>query len=118
MRWRAMFGSFMALCWVLAPLAASAAEDVEAQLQAMQERMDQLEARLDSTTDQLAEANQKLGEQHTMIERAARTEPNSGAVSFLESLEVGGWLAADYWYNFNHPSNERTVDGNIGTVGQ
>jgi hypothetical protein len=113
-----MFGLFLALCWVLTPLAASAAGDVEAQLHAMQERMDQLEARLDSTTDQLAEANQKLGEQHTMIERAAKTEPNSGAIAFLESLEIGGWLATDYWYNFNHPSNERTVDGNTGTVGQ
>ncbi len=54
---RAMIGSFTALCCASLSLAAIAADDVEARLEAMQDRMSQLEARLDATTDQLAVAN-------------------------------------------------------------
>ena len=116
---RAIIASFTAVCWVSVPLAATAAEDdVEARLEAMQERMNQLEDRLELTTDQLTEANQRLGEQRSMLEKAAQTGPSSGAAAFLDSLEIGGWLSTSYWYNINHPSNDRLVDGNIGTVGQ
>ena len=116
---RAIIGSFTVLCWFLLPTAAFAAEDdVEARLEAMQERMNQLEDRLELTTDQLEEANQRLGEERSMLEKAAQTGPSSSTAAFLDSLEIGGWLAADYWYNLNSPANERLQDGNVGTVGQ
>ncbi len=107
------------LCWFFVPAAAFATdEEVEAQLEAMQERMSQLEDRLDLTTDQLAEANQRLGEQRSMLEKAAQTGPSSSTAAFVDSLEIGGWLSADFWYNLNSPANERLEDGNIGAVGQ
>ena len=116
---RAIIGSFGMLCWFFVPAAAFATdEEVEAQLEAMQVRMSQLEDRLDLTTDQLAEANQRLGEQRSMLEKAAQTGESSGTAAFLDSLEIGGWLAADYWYNVNSPANERLQDGNVGSVGQ
>ncbi len=116
---RAIVGSFTMLCWFLVPAAAFAAEDdVEAQLEAMQERMNQLEDRLELTTDQLAEANQRLGEQRSILEKAAQSGPSSSTAAFLDSLEIGGWLSADFWYNLNSPANERLEDGNIGAVGQ
>jgi hypothetical protein len=107
------------LCWFSIPAATFAAEgDVEAQLQAMQERMNQMEARLEATTDQLAEAEQRLGEQEGILEKAAQTGSSSSTAALLDSLEIGGWLSADFWYNVNQPANERLQDGNVGAVGQ
>ena len=115
MIWRAVIGSFTVLCWFLVPAAAFAAEEeVEAQLAAMQKRMDQLEQRLELTTDQLEEANQQLGDQRSILEKAAQSQPSSGSAAFLDSLEIGGWLSADFWYNLNSPANERLEDGNVG----
>jgi hypothetical protein len=113
-----MIGSLTALCCLSLPLAVAAADDVEAQLGAMQERMSQLEDRLEATEDQLARANERLGEQRSVLEKAVQTGPSSGVTAFLESLEIGGWVSASYWYNFNDPSNDRLIDANVGTVGQ
>ena len=116
---KAIVGSFAVLCsFIVADVAFTAEDDVQAQLEAMQQRMNQLEDRLEMTTDQLAEANQRLGEQHTMLEKAAKTGESSGTAAFLDSLELGGWLSADFWYNLNSPANERLQDGNIGVGGQ
>jgi hypothetical protein len=116
---RAIVGSFTVLCsFLVAAVAFTAEDDVQAQLEAMQQRMNQLEDRLELTTDQLAEANQRLGEQHTILEKAAQTGESSGTAAFLDSLEIGGWLAADYWYNVNSPANERLQDANVGVGGQ
>jgi hypothetical protein len=100
------------------PVAAIAADDVEAQLEAMQKRMGELEARLDATTDQLEAANYQLGEQRGIIDKAVQTGPSHGLTAFLESLEFAGWVSASYWYNFNDPSNDRLVGANTGTIGQ
>jgi len=113
-----MIGWFTVLCWVSLPLAVSAADDVEAQLGVMQERMSQLEDRLEATEDQLTVANERLGEQRSMLEKAAQTGPSSGLAAFLESIEIGGWVSASYWYNLNDPSNDRLMNANVGTVGQ
>jgi len=98
--------------------AAAAADDLETRLGAMQERMSQLEGRLEATEDELVRANQQLGEHRTLVEKAAQTGPSSQVASFLDSLEFGGWVSASYWYNFNDPSNDRLVGANVGTVGQ
>jgi hypothetical protein len=115
---RAMIGGFTLICLASVPLAAAATDDMEAQLGAMQERMSRLEARLVATEDQLARANQRLGEQHSMLEKAAQTGSSSGVSAFLESLEIGGWVSASYWYNLDDPSNDRLIGANVGTVGQ
>ena len=115
---RAMIGWFTVLCWVSLPLAVSAADDVEARLEAMQERMNRLEARLEVTTEQLELANEQLGERRSTLEKAVQTGPSSGVAAFLESIEIGGWVSASYWYNLNDPSNDRLMNANVGTVGQ
>ena len=102
----AMIGAFTLLCCASLPLAVAAVDDVEARLEGMQERMSQLESRLEATEDELVRARHQLGEQRSVIEKAVQTGPNSGAIAFLESLEIGGWVSASYWYNFNDPSND------------
>ncbi len=97
------------------------ADQVEEQLQQMQERLGQLEDRLQATTDRLEAANQRAEQQQELIERAGiadGTGATSGLASFLETLEVGGWVNASYWYNTNDPDNNNLDDfPNTGLFG-
>ncbi len=102
MRKRFVLGLLAAALFVV-PKVTSASEDVAAQLQAMQDRMNQLEQRLEATSDELAVANARVEEQHYLIESsgiADGTANSSGLSSFLESVEMGGWISASYVYNF------------------
>ncbi|MHC5035556.1 MAG: outer membrane beta-barrel protein, partial [Planctomycetota bacterium] len=90
---------------VLAPSLATA-DEVQDQLLLMQERMTQLEDRLQATSDELAAANQRADAQHKLIERAGLSDDRaaaSGVAAFLETLEIGGWVSASYNYNLDDP---------------
>ena len=104
---------------VLLPWAAGASDsDVEAQLKAMQQRMSQLEDKLQSTTDQLDQANERLGVQESLIQRAAiDQEASSGIASFLDTLEIGGWIAGSYNFNFRDPNPGNFAGFNTGSAG-
>jgi hypothetical protein len=115
---RTIIGSFTALCCVSLPFTVVAADDVEAQLGAMQKRMSHLESRLEATEEELTQAKERLGEQRILLEKAAETGSNSGLTGLFDSLEIGGWVSASYWYNFNDPRNERLIGANVGSVGQ
>ena len=111
---RGWFAGLAALA-LLVPGGAFAADDVEAQLRAMQERMGQLEDRLEATTDQLSAANQKLTAQQTLIERVELDQKaSSGLAEFFETIEIGGWLSASYFYNFNDPDGRALAGSNTG----
>ena len=93
---------------------AGSAADVEETLRQMQQRMAEMEARLDATTDELEAANERVEQQQELIHNAGLAEPqgsSSGLASFLETIEIGGWVAASYFYNFNDPSGN-----NLGGV--
>jgi len=91
--------------FVAAPYQARA-DDVAAQLERMQERMNQLEDQLDATNDQLAASEARAAEQQRLIERAGLEDRSavSGLARFLEMTEISGFIAASYNYNFAHPS--------------
>ncbi len=109
-------------CWIglwvgalLLPLAATAEDDVAAQLRAMQDRMGQLEDRLESTSDQLSAANEQLTAQQSLIERVELDQQTSaGLAQFLDTLEIGGWVSASYLYNFNDPDGRALGGANTG----
>lgn len=89
----------------LAP-AATMADEVNEQLKQMQDRMTQLEDRLAAAADSLEAANQRADQQAQLIERAGLNgapTASSGLASFLESIEIGGWIAGSYFYNFDKP---------------
>lgn len=99
-----------------------AAEDasVEAQLRQMQERMSRVEDRLEATTDELQAAEQRVAEQERVIREEGLAEGSgavSGAAEFLESIEIGGWAAASYNYNFNAPDGRELPGSNQGATG-
>jgi hypothetical protein len=109
-----------ALALLAAPQVAGADPGVEEQLRAMQQRMEQLETRLDATTDELEAANRRVEQQSQLIEQSGLADANgtaSGVASFLESLEIGGWVAGSYWWNFEDPNGESLASANQGITG-
>jgi len=75
----------------------ASASDVEAELQAMQERIEQLEG------ERLSEANSFAAEQAS----------GSGLSSMLENTEMAGWVAASYNYNFEGFKNSAGTTNNV-----
>jgi len=89
---------------VLAVPQLAIADDVEAQLRQMQERMSELENKLQATNDELENSKQKVDQQEKLIEKAGLDESRgaaSGLAEFLNSVEIDGFIAASYNYNFN-----------------
>src|SRR5215831_9822663 len=111
----AMFG----FAWSGFSLSAKADDDTQVQLKAMQDRMQAME-------DQLQAANKRVDEQQDLIQRSGLTETRgatSGLPGFLGSIDIGGWVAASYFYNVNDPNDHNNPDGgltntNIGFSGQ
>jgi hypothetical protein len=104
------------LGFVLAPMT-SQADDVQDRMQRMEDRMAEMEDRLQATNDQLEAANDVVGRQQEIIDRsgiADQTAGSSGVAAFLDSLELGGWLAGSYFYNFNDPNGENIGGANQG----
>jgi len=87
-------------------------DEVQDQLQAMQDRMAQLEAELERS-------NQQVERQQSMMEDAGMGEGSalSGLSSFLEKTEIGGWVSASYFWNFNDPSTGYNGGQNNGSFG-
>ena len=101
---------------VLVPALAQA-DDIATQLQAMQERMDQLEERLEATGEELDAANDRVEQQEVLINEAGLADPSgssSSLMSFVDTIEMSGWLSVSWWYNFNNPDNDDATGGNIG----
>src|SRR5271157_4918581 len=95
----------------------AAADDVQNQLTQMQQRMNQLEDRLQATTDQLQATEKKSEEQQQIIDRAGLKDTKTGTskiASFLDTLTIGGWASASYWYNANNPASGNLKNANTG----
>ena len=106
-----------AIALLLAPAVSATEADVAAELQAMRERMNQLEQRLEATSDELADANARVEEQHQLIERSGLADgeaTTSGLASFLENVEMGGWISGSYVYNFEGQNDEALGGANSG----
>ena len=119
-RWTATLLAFAMLAFVgLAPSAKADDDSTQAQLKAMQDRMQSME-------DQLQAANKRVDEQQDLIQRSGLSETrgaSSGLPGFLGSLDISGWAAASYFYNVNDPNDHQNPDGglkntNIGYSGQ
>jgi hypothetical protein len=117
MRWHRKLLTLAALGALSAPQL-SAADDVQVQdqLQQMQQRMNQLEDRLQATTDQLQATEKKSEEQQQTIDRAGLTNAkgSSKIAAFLDTLTIGGWASASYWYNANNPASGNLKNANTG----
>ncbi len=89
------------------------ATDVEAEIRQMQDRLSEIESQLDTTNEELAEANATVANQQATIE-AAGLEERQGASAlsaFIESTDISGWIAASYNYNFKGTSSSLMAAG-------
>jgi hypothetical protein len=97
------------------------ADDVEAQLQQMQKRMSELESKLQATNDDLETSRQKVDQQEALLKKAGLDESRgaaSGLAEFLDKVEIDGFVAASYNYNFNNlKDGDVTQPGVIGDFG-
>jgi len=97
------------------PAAAAAGDDeMQEQLWLMQQKLKQMEDQLDATNRRLSDAQRQL---QNMPEPAApATGLPSGVAGFLNDLEIGGWVAGSYLYNFDDPDGRDLGGFNAGTV--
>lgn len=90
---------------VLAAQMGAADDSVQEQLRLMQQRMAEMEDRLESTSDELRSAKATVDQQQDMLSDAGLIDGDdrgarSGAGSFFEMVDVGGVVAASYNYRF------------------
>ena len=116
MRWHRRLLALAAVGALGAPQVA-AADDVQNQLQQMQQQLNKLEDRLQATTDQLQATEKKSEEQQELINKAGLTDNKAGSskiAAFLDTLTIGGWASASYWYNANNPASGNLKNANTG----
>lgn len=104
----------VAVAYAIAPTASADDAQVQEQLKQMQERLMLLEDKLTNTTDQLGAAQQQVNQQKQVMSNAGLQVDDAGASgvdSFLQSLEIGGWVNISYWHNFNDPGNGEGCPG-------
>jgi hypothetical protein len=112
--------SLIGLAMFALPMSASAStsSDVDAKFRAMEARMTELEDKLESANDQLESAADRLQNQQVVIDRVQTdVEASSGLASFLDTLEIGGWVSASYTYNFADVDGSSLAGSNSGAVG-
>ena len=108
MRSKLMIFAMVVASVVLASQMATAAEadSVQEQLRLMEQRMAEMEDRLQATSQELKTAKATVDEQQGLLSDAGLVEKDdravrSGVGAFLEMVDVSGVVAASYNYRFN-----------------
>ena len=81
--------------------------DVDARFAEMQARIEQLEQKLAAQSQELAAAKQAAP-----AAAAALPDVAADAPSFFDTINVSGFVAASYFYNFNHPDGDSLSGSN------
>ena len=94
------------------------ADAVEEQLQQMQQRMSELEDKLQATNDELETSKAKVDQQQELIEKAGIDEvrgAGSGmpAIEYLKLIEIDGFVAASFNWNFHNLGDEDTAQEDL-----
>ena len=107
MRFMSRMVALTGACLLAVAGVAIADENVEAQLEQLNDRMEQLEG-------QLEDANARVEAQEEVIRDAQLDEerPGRNALSpFIESTEISAWVAASYNINFRNPGKSGAAAG-------
>ena len=83
-----------------------ASQDVKSELAEMRGLVNQLQQQVTAQDEQLQAQGQQLDEAQAVVLRAQQdVSAVSGLSSFLNSVEIDGWVAGSYAYNTNKPDN-------------
>jgi hypothetical protein len=115
-RW-AVRSALGAACVLLCAGPAGADEMSDAELTELGE-MRALVLELRQQVDAQAEQIEAQGNAiHEAREREAKRGNLSGLDPFFSSIEIGGWVATSWWYNFNDPPGHALTGANQGAGG-
>jgi hypothetical protein len=134
---RRLFFGFAACAgalWLLGGTASAEAEDaapaddmralvrqLEARVDAQARRIDAQDQQLRATRDELDASKGEVTRQNQLLEKAGiERQGGSGLSGFFSAVEVSGWVAADWFWNFNDPSEDVLgfgVDDEDGPIG-
>jgi hypothetical protein len=102
--------------FLAAPMATAA--DVQEQLRLMEQRMAEMEDRLQATSDELNTAKTTVEEQQDLLTDAGLAADDrgirSGVGKFLKEVDISGVAAASYNYRFLGPDDDVSNGGNVG----
>jgi len=83
-----------------------ASQDVKSELAEMRGLVNQLQQQVTAQDEQLQAQGQQLDEAQAVVLRAQEdVSAVSGLSSFLNSVEIDGWVAGSYAYNTNEPND-------------
>jgi hypothetical protein len=104
--------------FLVAPMATAADAQVQEQLRLMEQRMAEMEDRLQATSKELDTAKTKVAEQQTVLTDAGLAADEkgirSGVGDFLKQIDFSGVVAASYNYRFLGPDDDQLVGANSG----
>jgi hypothetical protein len=99
----------------------AAADQVQEQLRLMEQRMAEMEDRLQATSDELRSAKATVDEQQGLLSSAGLVENadeeeglRSRVGNFLEMVDISGVVAASYNYRFIDHGDNNLAGGNVG----
>jgi len=110
----------MAACMLMVGAPAAFADDVSDELAQMRDLVEQLKGQVEAQSEQIEHQGEVIRE--ARLEQARQSENSrfgaSGIAAFLQRIEVEGWVAGSYFWNFNEPSGGGIpVAGNSGASG-
>jgi hypothetical protein len=89
-------------------------EASDAELAELRALVVQLQQQVDAQTEQIEAQGNAIDEAQ---KRENTREARSGLDPFFSSIEIGGWLATSWWYNFNDPPGHSLTNANQGAGG-
>jgi Putative beta-barrel porin-2, OmpL-like. bbp2 len=96
----------------------ASADDVQEQLRLMEQRMAEMEDRLQATSEELDDAKTTVAAQQTVLNDAGLAEEETGVRSgvgdFLKEVDLSGVVAASYNYRFLDGGDDGSQGGNVG----
>ena len=105
----------MSACMLMIEAPSATADAVSEELAEMRVLVEQLKGQVDAQSEQIEHQGEVIRE--ARLEQAQLGDSRfgaSGIAAFLQRLEIEGWVAGSYFWNFNDPGSSEIVGGNSG----
>jgi opacity protein-like surface antigen len=108
----------MSACMLMIEAPSAIADVVSDELAEMRALVEQLKGQVDAQSEQIEHQGEVIREARLeQVQRGDSRFGASGLAGFLQRLEIEGWVAGSYFWNFNDPGSSLIVGGNSGVSG-